>query len=153
MITINQKHYGTIEVDNSEKDIVQIWQWADVVKVERENIPALIQSILPENKEVKKAEEILDEEISDNLKNILEQSDTPEDLKSFKRYIIDAMERYKSQPALPTKEKEFEQIKKFVDNHLNDIVRRDGYSFYTDALINIQREIVRLSSLPTNKQE
>ena len=116
-------------------------------------IKSTLSALLPENKEVKKAEEILDEEISDNLKNILEQSDTPEELKSFKRYILDAMERYKSQPALPTKEKEFEQIKKFVDNHLNDIVRRDGYSFYTDALINIQREIVRLSSLPTNKQE
>ena len=58
------------------------------------------------SEEKKKAEEILDEEISDSLKNILEQSDTPEELKSFKRYILDAMERYKNQPALPTKEKE-----------------------------------------------
>ena len=153
MITINQKHYGTIEVDNSEKDIVQIWQWADVVKVERENIPALIQSILPENKEVKKAEEILDEEISDNLKNILEQSDTPEDLRSFKRYILDAMERYKGQPALPTKEIIVLEVK-FFDNDTVMVTNKNGdtYTSNSEELMDFISHTQK-NATPTNKQE
>ena len=86
-------------------------------------IKSTLSALLPENKEVKKAEEILDEEISDNLKNILEQSDTPEELKSFKRYILDAMERYKSQTALPTKEKEDNKICLRVESKLVEIMQ------------------------------
>ena len=173
-ITINQKHYGTIEVDQSEKDVVFIIKGSGnstrIIPIERENIPALIQSLLPENKEVKSAEEIfdnitkayidgdehyhgddvlralreienqfllqpvqnketltaeeiLDEEISESLKNILEQSDTPEDLRSFRRYILNAMERYKSQPALPTKEKEDREICLRVESKLVEIMQ------------------------------
>jgi hypothetical protein len=45
-IKIKQKHYGTIEIDNKEKDIVMIWcrqgNSNEVIQVERKNIPALI---------------------------------------------------------------------------------------------------------------
>lgn len=44
---IKQKHYGTIEIDNREKDIVQIWcnqsQTGNVVQLERKNVKQLIK--------------------------------------------------------------------------------------------------------------
>ena len=46
--TIKQKHYGEIEIDDTKSDIIQIWnhQWqSDLIQVERENIPLLIQSL------------------------------------------------------------------------------------------------------------
>ena len=47
MKKIEQKFYGTIEVDKKEKDVIQIWnfqkQSAGLVQIERENIPALIE--------------------------------------------------------------------------------------------------------------
>lgn len=45
MIKINQKHYGLIGIDTTERDIVQIFNWQgamDVVQIERENLPELI---------------------------------------------------------------------------------------------------------------
>ena len=60
---IKQKGYGRIEIDNSEKDIVGIWNMGsregkdnnevNVVHVERESIDKLIQ-ILTECKDVTK---------------------------------------------------------------------------------------------------
>lgn len=47
---IKQEHYPNIEIDNREKDIVQLWQKSDVIQIERENIKALIELL---NKEVK----------------------------------------------------------------------------------------------------
>jgi len=45
---IKQKHYGTIDVDSYEQDIVKIWQYGkkgdiNVVQVEKENIDKLIE--------------------------------------------------------------------------------------------------------------
>lgn len=46
---IKQKKYGTIEIDNREKDIVQIWCFqrcsSNVVQVERKNIKKLISKL------------------------------------------------------------------------------------------------------------
>lgn len=43
---IKQKGYGNIEIDNTEKDILQVWYFekneSNVVQVRRENIPLLI---------------------------------------------------------------------------------------------------------------
>ena len=45
---INQKHYGQLEVDITEKDIVSIWMneksgECNVIQIERENIKWLIE--------------------------------------------------------------------------------------------------------------
>lgn len=43
---INQKSYGRIEIDNTEKDIVLMWMFEDsesnVLQIERDNIDYLI---------------------------------------------------------------------------------------------------------------
>lgn len=47
---ISQKGYGNIEVDNTEKDIIQIWYFekdeSNVVQVRRENIKHLITALI-----------------------------------------------------------------------------------------------------------
>ena len=44
---INQTNYGTLEVNNNEPDIVEIWMFehreSNVIQVERENLPKLIE--------------------------------------------------------------------------------------------------------------
>ena len=116
-------------------------------------IKSTLSALLPENKEAKSAEEILDEEISDNLKNILEQSDTPEDLRSFKRYILDAMERYKGQPALPTKEIIVLEVK-FFDNDTVMVTNKNGdtYTSNSEELMDFISHTQK-NATPTNKQE
>ncbi len=51
---ILQDHYRFIEIDASEKDIVQIWQnssvTSDVIQIERENIQELIDILKKEIK-------------------------------------------------------------------------------------------------------
>lgn len=54
---IKQKWYPDLEIDNSEKDIIQLWQdgkeEANVIQVTRENLHILIHSLaslLPYNK-------------------------------------------------------------------------------------------------------
>lgn len=42
-------------------------------------------------------EQILEEELSEDILEIIEQKDKPEELRYFKRYILDAMERYAQQ--------------------------------------------------------
>lgn len=46
MTEINQTGYGNIEIDNTEKDIVQIWynekEESNLVQVRRENLKLLI---------------------------------------------------------------------------------------------------------------
>lgn len=44
MKTIKQKHYPKLEIDCSEKDIIQIWMdgYSNVIQIERENIQKLI---------------------------------------------------------------------------------------------------------------
>ena len=46
---INQKHYGQLEVENREPDIVQIWMKEpndyQVIFIERENVRALINEL------------------------------------------------------------------------------------------------------------
>ena len=42
-------------------------------------------------------EQILEEELSEDILEIIEQKDKPEELRYFKRYILDAMERYAEQ--------------------------------------------------------
>lgn len=46
---IKQKNYGTIEIDNREKDIIEIWcnqrVSCNVVQVERKNINRLIKQL------------------------------------------------------------------------------------------------------------
>lgn len=48
-IVIKQNGYPDLEIDPSEKDIVQIWQQGfmnlDVIQIERESIPALITAL------------------------------------------------------------------------------------------------------------
>lgn len=48
-VKINQKHYGQLSVCNREQDIVQVWMSQkddpQVIQIERENIPALIQAL------------------------------------------------------------------------------------------------------------
>lgn len=48
---IVQEHYGTIEFDTREKDIVMIWQKTDVIQIERGNIQEVINVL---NKQLKK---------------------------------------------------------------------------------------------------
>lgn len=57
--TINQSHYGKLEVDNSEKDMVQIWNYdprhpnADpqVVFIERDKVEKLFEMLREANEE------------------------------------------------------------------------------------------------------
>ncbi len=48
-IKIKQKKYATIEIDNSEKDIVQLWMNGktdiNVVQIERENVLLIIETL------------------------------------------------------------------------------------------------------------
>lgn len=43
---IQQKFYPSIEIDATEKDIVQLWQNGDVVQIERENLEQLIEILM-----------------------------------------------------------------------------------------------------------
>ena len=43
---------------------------------------------------MKTKEQILEEELSEDLLKILEQENLPEELRYFKRYVLDAMEEY-----------------------------------------------------------
>ena len=49
------------------------------------------------NKDELTKEQILEEELSEDILEIIEQKDKPEELRYFKRYILDAMERYAQQ--------------------------------------------------------
>lgn len=51
---ILQEHYGNIEIDNTEKDIVQIWNKNDVIQIERENLSKLILLLTIINNSVQK---------------------------------------------------------------------------------------------------
>lgn len=46
---ITQKHYGTIEIDATEKDIVQIWMKQkddpQVIQIEKDLIPLFIEAL------------------------------------------------------------------------------------------------------------
>ena len=46
---------------------------------------------------MKTKEQILEEELSEDLLKILEQENLPEELRYFKRYVLDAMEEYAQQ--------------------------------------------------------
>ena len=46
---------------------------------------------------MKTKEEILKEELSEDILQIIEQKDKPEEMRYFKRYILDAMEQYANQ--------------------------------------------------------
>jgi len=48
---IKQQHYGTLQVDTSEKDIVQIWNAGELVQIEREHLERVIELL---NAELKK---------------------------------------------------------------------------------------------------
>ncbi len=49
MKPIIQKYYGTIDVENQEPDVVEIWMHQkndpQVVQIERENVPELIKML------------------------------------------------------------------------------------------------------------
>lgn len=49
MIAITQKEYGKIEIDNSEKDCIQIWMEEkednQLILVERDNVQNLIDAL------------------------------------------------------------------------------------------------------------
>jgi hypothetical protein len=54
MKTIKQKHYPKLEIDSTEKDIIQIWmngkEDSNVIQIERENLQAIINIL---NKNIK----------------------------------------------------------------------------------------------------
>ena len=56
-ITIEQKHYGNLEIDTSEKDVVQIWMHekteSNVIHIENENIEWMIEILKSELKKRK----------------------------------------------------------------------------------------------------
>lgn len=56
MIKIKQKHYGNLEIDTSEKDVIQIFMETNLideaVQIERENLPRLIEILQGELKKI-----------------------------------------------------------------------------------------------------
>lgn len=79
----------------------------------------------------KSKEEILDEECSDDLLKLLRQDGTPEELKYFKRYILDAMEAYASQfrASVPVPEFEGWDYCKDCNQIVNGIPVGDGQEY------------------------
>lgn len=57
--TLNQSHYGRLEIDNSEKDMVQVWNYdprkpksdPQVVFIERDKVEQLFEMIKEANKQ------------------------------------------------------------------------------------------------------
>ena len=136
-------HIGSFFVDLNESD------YQELVKI-------FSRPLLPENKEVKSAEEILDEEISDSLKNILEEGLATPELRSFKMFILDAMEIYKNQFLLQPVQNDYD-LKKLYD-WLMDEKRGKSITHFTAGIArNIASEIeFRLFSqpaLPTKEKE
>ena len=52
MKTIRQKFYGGITVSTKDREVIQLWQFDDLVQVKRENIPKLIKILQGEVEKV-----------------------------------------------------------------------------------------------------
>ncbi len=133
-IKILQKHEPSIEVDQSKENVINIWATHETesIPVERENIQALIQALLPVDKERKSAEEIIEQIKS--LKQALHSLRLTNDITLIGKesmevgfdVFINALSQFISQPVLPNGE--YNNLKAEICDKLgNPIDALDSY--------------------------